>query len=52
MRKIYRIYKGLTGVRKDINLSAPTLGFKQEKFIIALLRHECQRVFLDKLKNE
>ena len=51
MRELSRIFKGLTGVRKDIVLSGSTLGFKPEIFIIALWRHECERVFVDKLTN-
>lgn len=51
MRELSRIFKGLTGVRRDIVLSGSTLGFKPEIFLIALWRHECERVFVDKLTN-
>ena len=49
MRELSRIFKGICGVRRDIVLSGSTLGFKPEIFLIALWRHECERVFVDKL---
>jgi dynein heavy chain len=51
MRELSRIFKGLVGVRRDIVLSGSTLGFKPEIFLIALWRHESERVFVDKLTN-
>jgi len=51
MRELSRIFKGITGIKRDIILSGSTLGFKPEIFMISLWRHECERVFVDKLTN-
>jgi len=51
MRELSRIFKGICGIRKDIINTGSTLGFKPEIFMIALWRHECERVFVDKLTN-
>lgn len=54
MRELSRIFKGCLQVRKDvINNSEKTPGItmKSDLFMIALWKHECERVFCDKLVN-
>lgn len=54
MRELSRIFKGCLQVRRDvINTSEKTPGLmmKSDLFMIALWRHECERVFCDKLVN-
>ena len=52
MRELSRVFKGVLQTRKDVINSASTVGnMKPEVFLIGLWRHECERVFADKLTN-
>jgi len=54
MRELSRIFKGILLVRKDIITASSTLGVancKPEVFLVALWRHESERVFADKMIN-
>jgi dynein heavy chain len=54
MRELSRIFKGILLVRKDIINSSSTIGIascKPEVFLVGLWRHECERVFADKMIN-
>ena len=52
MRELSRIFKGVLQTRKEVILSASSVGnMKPEVFLIGLWRHECERVFVDKLTN-
>lgn len=52
MRELSRIFKGVLGTqRKVINNCAQVQGMKPEVFLVGLWRHECERVFVDKLTN-
>ena len=52
MRELSRVFKGILQVRKDVLNSASTVGnMKPEVFLIGLWRHECERVFADKMIN-
>jgi len=53
LRDLSRIFKGVLQVRKDVIMASPqTLGMKPEIFLIGLWKHECERVFVDKLINQ
>lgn len=52
MREISRVFKGITAIRKDtiIKTSAcEEYKGKSDIFLVGLWRHECERVFVDKL---
>jgi len=50
MREISRIFKAILGTRKDVINTASSVGsMKPEVFLVGLWRHECERVFVDKL---
>jgi len=52
MRELSRIFKGILGVKKETINSASTVGvanMKPEVFLVGLWRHECERVFADKM---
>jgi len=52
MREISRIFKGTLGVQQDvINKPQYVKGMKSEVLLVGLWRHECERVFVDKLVN-
>ena len=52
MRELSRIFKGVLQTKKEVILSASSVGnMKPEVFLIGLWRHECERVFVDKLTN-
>jgi len=52
MRELSRIFKGVLGVRKEVINSASAVGgMKPDVFLVGLWRHECERVFVDKLVN-
>jgi dynein heavy chain, axonemal len=53
MREISRIFKGVLNVRKEVINSSSTVGssMKPEVFMVGLWRHECERVFADKMVN-
>lgn len=52
MREISRIFKGILGVPKDvINKPQYVKAMKSEVLLVGLWRHECERVFVDKLVN-
>lgn len=52
MRELSRIFKGVLSCRKDVLNGAKGIeGVKSELFLIALWKHECERVFVDKLTN-
>lgn len=53
LRDLSRIFKGVLQARRDVLNSSSTIGgMKSEIFLIALWRHECERVFVDKLINQ
>lgn len=50
MRELSRVFKGVLQTRRDVLNSASTVGsMKPEVFLVGLWRHECERVFVDKL---
>jgi dynein heavy chain len=52
LRDISRIFKGMCNVAPEAILGVnfmPKADIKQELYMIALWRHECERVFIDKL---
>lgn len=52
MREVSRIFKGILSVKKEVINSSSAIGVSQmrpELFIVLLWRHECERVFVDKL---
>jgi dynein heavy chain len=52
MRELSRVFKGILNVKKEVAKGALTLqGMKSHIFLIALWKHECERVFVDKLIN-
>jgi dynein heavy chain, axonemal len=54
MRELSRIFKGILNVRKDVINQASSVGqsyTKPEVFVVGLWRHECERVFVDKMVN-
>jgi len=52
MREISRIFKGILQVKKEtINTSSSVGSMKPEVFMVGLWRHECERVFADKMVN-
>jgi len=54
MRELARVFKGIISVRKEEILKSSTFGtgyMKPELYLIALWKHECERVFVDKLTN-
>jgi dynein heavy chain len=52
MRELARIFKGILQIKKEIIMKSRRLdGVKPETFLVSLWRHECQRVFVDKLTN-
>ena len=52
MRELSRVFKGILNVKKEVAKGAMQLeGMKSHIFLIALWKHECERVFADKLIN-
>jgi dynein heavy chain len=52
MRELSRIFKGILTVKRDTFMAAKkACGLESEMFLIALWKHECERVFVDKLTN-
>ena len=52
MRELSRIFKGILLVdRSTFMASKKAVGLESEMFLISLWRHECERVFVDKLTN-
>jgi len=52
MRELSRIFKGILMIQRDTLLgSKKSCGVEPEILLIALWKHECQRVFMDKLIN-
>lgn len=52
MRELSRIFKGILSCKKEtLNTASGITGVKSELFLIALWKHECERVFVDKLTN-
>lgn len=52
MRELSRVFKGILQIRRDVIQSASSVGhLKPEVFMVGLWRHECERVFVDKLVN-
>lgn len=52
MRELSRIFKGILQIKKDTLMKFRRLeAIKPELYLIALWRHECERVFVDKLVN-
>jgi len=52
MRELSRIFKGILNVRREVlNSSSGIAGVKSQLFLVALWKHECERVFVDKLTN-
>lgn len=52
MRELSRIFKGILQATKEtINKAAQIDKMKSELFLVGLWRHECERVFVDKLVN-
>lgn len=54
MRELSRIFKGILNVRKEVITSSSSVGvsyIKPEVFLVGLWRHECERVFSDKMIN-
>jgi dynein heavy chain len=52
MREISRIFKGITGIKKEVIntcAQAPDFKGKPDLFLVGLWRHQCERVFVDKL---
>lgn len=50
MRELSRIFKGILQVRKEVINSSSSVGnMKPEVFLVGLWRHECERVFADKM---
>ena len=53
MRELSRVFKGILGTRRDIiNSCSAVGGMKPEVFLVGLWRHECERVFVDKMVNQ
>ena len=54
MREISRIFKGILNVRKETINNCESVGgtWKPELFLVGLWRHECERVFVDKMTND
>jgi len=53
LRDLSRIFKGVLQVKKEVILgSGPAVGLKPEVFLLGLWKHECERVFVDKLINQ
>lgn len=53
MRELSRVFKGLLQVKKEAILGANSFlpGLKPDVFLVGLWRHECERVFQDKMIN-
>ena len=52
MRELSRVFKGILNVKKEVAQKSLNLqGMKSHIFLIALWKHECERVFVDKLIN-
>lgn len=54
LRDVSRVFKGLCQIKADTIKAAKDIGtnkMKPEVFLISLWRHECERVFTDKLVN-
>lgn len=52
MRELSRIFKGILVCKRDTFMNAKkACGIEAEVFLIALWKHECERVFVDKLTN-
>lgn len=52
MRELSRIFKGILSVKKEVIQQSSTVGLgymKPEVFLVGLWRHECERVFADKM---
>jgi dynein heavy chain len=51
MRELSRIFKGILGTTKNVIKSCTQVGggMKPEVFLVGLWRHECERVFVDKM---
>jgi len=52
MRELSRVFKGILNVKKEVALKGLQLkNMESHIFLIALWKHECERVFVDKLIN-
>lgn len=52
MRELSRIFKGVLGTQRKVITSCSQVGnMKPEVFLVGLWRHECERVFVDKMTN-
>jgi dynein heavy chain len=52
MRELSRVFKGILNVKKEVAKGSMQLDkMKSHIFLIALWKHECERVFVDKLIN-
>jgi len=52
MRELSRIFKGILLVERATFMgSKKAVSLEPEMFLISLWRHECERVFVDKLTN-
>jgi len=52
MRELSRIFKGILSCRRDVlNNANGIAGIKSDLYLVALWKHECERVFVDKLTN-
>lgn len=52
MRELARIFKGILATKREVINSSAAVGtgvVKPEVFLVGLWRHECERVFVDKL---
>jgi len=50
MRELSRIFKGILNIKRDVAKKALNLkGMSSYIYLIALWKHECERVFVDKL---
>ena len=54
LRDVSRIFKGMCHLKKETIASFCGAGkkFKHDLFMVTLWKHECERVFMDKLVNE
>jgi len=52
MRELSRVFKGILQIRKEAIMRTERVkDFKPEVYVVGLWRHECERVFCDKLIN-
>jgi dynein heavy chain len=52
MRELSRIFKGILVIKRETLMAAKkACGLEPEVFLIGLWKHECERVFVDKLTN-